>query len=82
MAISTISIIKGRVLDSASPIAIFSGKKVGGKGGSLDAVFANTVECKRMIKNRNIHYICTLDSKMKEDDINRMLFDAVKLSRL
>lgn len=69
MSISSIGVIDERVRNSESGIAIFNGRRRGGKRGSLDAVFADTFETVKAIKRRDINYICTLNRKMSDLEI-------------
>lgn len=76
MSISSIRVIHDRVMSGGSPIAIFDARRrkdIVTKPGSLDAVFADTVECKRLISTRNPYYICTVDKKMGEEAVVNVL---------
>lgn len=78
MSISSIKVITDRVMNG-KPLAIFDARRVDLKAekGRLDAVFADTVECKRLIKTSNPYYICTVDKKMGEKEV----INALKVAR-
>jgi hypothetical protein len=74
MSISTPELIAERVLPN-SPIAIFNGKRCGGKG-ELDAVFADTYDTQQAIKINDPDYICTLKAEIGRNEILNKLYAA------
>ena len=81
MSKSTIDNIKERIEATKHGMAIFSGLRIGESAGSLDCVFADTIECNRLISTGNKYYICTLHKSMGKRFINNALNNAIHKSK-
>lgn len=94
MSLATVAVIRDRALNSKTGIAIFGA--MGGIGssemgrqrstaitampGGLDAVFAHTADCQRLIRQKNKFYICTIGAWMSPTLIDEVLERAVRRS--
>jgi len=64
---ATVAQIKARALTATGGIAVFA------EIGKLKSCFANTVECTKAIKNRDVNYLFTLRKQMSIDEIDDRL---------
>ncbi len=76
LKVATVAQIKERVLNSKSGIAVFS------DNGKLKSCFADTIDCIKAIKKRDVNYLFTLHKQMSIDEVDDRLSRAVKSLKL
>lgn len=76
LKVATVEQIKERVLNSRSGIAVFADNE------KLKSCFADTIDCIKAIKNRDVNYLFTLHKQLSIYEVNDRLTRAVKALKL